>query len=448
MASVISPIAKHLLMLALLLFDISPGNAQADGSIPISRGCTAEGVVAAFWPGAFYHREMIEVQEQEAKGLSGHTSKYTRNHPFLSTVRVNELLTGEGSEKETRHIEMTLDQGMTYTPGDSVGILPENRAEAIADVLAALQFKGDERVLDHYKIEISLDEALRTRLGIGKLARGSVKLYAKLAPGLEGLRDLVGPENKARAEEYCWGREFVDLLTDFPGVVTEPQQLFHVLQRLVPRLYSIASSQKMHKDNAQTTVRVVRYESHGRSRQGVASGQLGERAEVGARLPIFLHDNGNFRLPEDTSAPVIMIGPGTGVAPFRAFLEERQATGQKGNNWLFFGEQREKLDYLYREQFQAMHKDGLLTRLNTAFSRDQQKKIYVQDRMREHSKELFKWLERGAYFYVCGDATRMAKDVELALLDAIAKGSHGTLDHAAEYLAAMKKQKRYQRDVY
>ena len=390
---------------------------------------------------------MTEVLEQEAKGLVGETAKYTRNHPFLSTVRVNELQTAEGSEKETRHIELTLDQGMTYTPGDSAGILPENRATDVADVLAALKFKGDERVLDHYKVEISLEEALRTRLSIGKLTRGSVKQYAKLAPTREGLSELAKPENKALAEDYCWGREFVDLVTDYPGVVTEPQQLFHVQQRLVPRLYSIASSQRLHPDSVQLTVRVIRYESHGRKRLGVASGQLGERALVGTKMPLFLHDNANFRLPEDTSAPVIMVGPGTGVAPFRAFLEERQATGQTADNWLFFGEQREKLDYLYREQFQAMHKDGLLTRLNTAFSRDQQKKIYVQDRMREHSAELFKWLERGAYFYVCGDAVRMAKDVELALLDAIAQGSNGTLEHAAEYLAAMKKQGRYQRDI-
>ncbi|MGH9595391.1 MAG: oxidoreductase, partial [Edaphobacter sp.] len=170
---------------------------------------------------------MAEVAEQEVQGLVGYSSKYTRNHPYLSTVRVNELLTGEGSEKETRHIESTLDEGMTYTPGDSVGILPENRAEAVAGVLAALKFRGDERVLDHYKVEISLDEALRTRLGIGKLARGSVKLYAKLAPGLEGLKAMIGPENKALAEEYCWGREFVDLVTDFPWVVKEPQQLFN-----------------------------------------------------------------------------------------------------------------------------------------------------------------------------------------------------------------------------
>src|SRR5271170_585719 len=391
---------------------------------------------------------MIEVEEQEVKGLVGHSPKYTRNHPFLSTVRVNELQTAAGSEKETRHIELTLDEGMTYTPGDAVGIDPQNRAAEVEGVMAALGFKGDERVLDHYKVEISLEEALRTRLSIGKLARGGLKQYAKLAPGLESLQAMATPENKALAEEYCWGREFIDLLTDYPGVVTEPQQLFHVLQRLVPRMYSIASSQRLHKDNVQITVRVIRYESHGRSRQGVASGQLGERALVGTTLPIFLHANGNFRLPEDTSAPVIMIGPGTGVAPFRAFLEHRQAKGETGDNWLFFGEQREKLDYLYRDQFVAMKEDGALTRLDTAFSRDQGKKIYVQDRMQENGAELFEWLERGAYFYVCGAVTRMAKDVEVALLDVIAKGWNGTLDHAAEYLASMKKQNRYQRDVY
>lgn len=378
----------------------------------------------------------------------GHASKYTRNNPYLSTVRQNYLLTAASSEKETRHIELALDEGMVYTPGDAVGIIPENRREAVDEVLAVLNFTGDERVLDHYKVEISLDEALRTRLGIGKLARGSLNQFAKLAPGLDGLKDLVGPENKARAEEFCWGREFVDLATEFPGVITEPQQLFNILQRLTPRMYSIASSQAMHADNVQTTVRVVRYDAHGRERQGLASGHMGDRAPVGSTFPIFLHANANFRLPEDSSAPVIMVGPGTGIAPFRAFLEERQATGQTGDNWLFFGEQRRSLDFLYREQFEGMHRDGLLTRLDTAFSRDQAKKVYVQDRMQEHAADLYAWLERGAYFYVCGDATRMAKDVELSLLDAIARGSNGTLDHANEYLATMKKQKRYQRDVY
>jgi sulfite reductase (NADPH) flavoprotein alpha-component len=230
--------------------------------------------------------------------------------------------------------------------------------------------------------------------------------------------------------------------------VKNPQELFNVLQRLVPRLYSIASSQRVHPNTAETSVRVVRYDAHGRDRQGVASGQLGERAHVGGVLPIFLAANQNFKLPADDSAPVIMVGPGTGVAPFRAFLEERQARGASGDNWLFFGDQRKGSDFLYEEQWAEMLVDGTLTRMDNAFSRDQAEKIYVQDCMREHVADLYDWLERGAYFYVCGDATRMAKAVELALLDAIMVGSQGTLEQAAEYLAAMKKQKRYERDVY
>ncbi len=344
---------------------------------------------------------------------------------------------------------------MTYTPGDSIGVIPENRAQAVAEVLATLSFTGDERVLDHYKVEIGFEEALRTRLSIGALTRGSIGQYAKLAGaanvggrGLADLKALVGPENKAKAEEYCWGREFIDLITDFPSAVTKPQDLFNVLPRLVPRLYSIASSQAAHPGVAETSVRVVLYESHGRHRQGVCSGELGERAPVGTALPVFLHSNQNFRLPEDDSIPVIMVGPGTGVAPFRAFLEERQATGARGDNWLFFGDQHEASDFLYREQLAAMQRDGTLTRLDTAFSRDQTEKIYVQDRMREHAAELYAWLERGAYFYICGDASHMAKSVETELLDAIAAGANTTPDAAAEYLATMKKQKRYQRDVY
>ena len=391
--------------------------------------------------------ETLEVTAP-APATSGHASKYTRNSPYQSEVLVNYLLTAAGSEKETRHIELDLEEGMEYTPGDAVGIIPENRREAVDEVLKALGYTGDERVLDHYKVDIDLDEALRTRLAIGKLTRGSVNQLAKLAPTNEGLKELSGPDNKAKAEDYCWGREFVDLATEFSGVITNPQQLFNILGRLTPRMYSIASSQALHPDNVQTTVRVVRYDSHGKSRQGLCSGHLGERAPVGERLPIFLHANGNFRLPEDASLPVIMVGPGTGIAPFRAFLEERQATGAPGDNWLFFGEQREALDYLYKDQLEGMHKSGVLQRLDTAFSRDQAKKVYVQDRMQENAAELYAWLERGAYFYVCGDATRMAKDVELALLDSIAKGMDGTPGQAAEYLESMKKQKRYQRDVY
>jgi sulfite reductase (NADPH) flavoprotein alpha-component len=391
---------------------------------------------------------MSEILEATAEAPSSHAAKYTRNNPYQSEVLANYLLTAEGSEKETRHVELAIEEGMTYTPGDAVGIVPENRRQAVEEVLEALKFTGAERVLDHYKVEIDLDEALRTRLAIGKLTRGSVTQLAKLAPENPKLKSMTGAEGKALAEEYCYGREFVDLATDFPGVITQPQQLFQVLARLTPRMYSISSSQLLHPDNVQTTVRVVRYDAHGRERQGLCSGHLGERAPLGETMPIFLHANQNFRLPEDASAPVIMVGPGTGIAPFRAFLEERQAKGETGDNWLFFGEQRQKLDFLYQEQLEGMHKAGLLTHLHTAFSRDQAKKVYVQDRIAEHAAEVYAWLERGAYFYVCGDATRMAKDVELALLDAIARGSNGTLDHAADYLATMKKQKRYQRDVY
>ncbi len=382
--------------------------------------------------------------------MSETNAKYTRNQPYLSKLLKNERLTGPESEKETIHIEMELEDGMTYTPGDALGIIPTNRESQVQSVLKALGFDGTERVADHYKVDISLHEALTTRLGIGKLARGSVNQFAKLCGDNppEGLKALLGTENKALAEEYVWGREFYDLVTEFPGIVTEPQQLFNILQRLTPRMYSIASSQAAHPGEVHTTVRVVRYTAHGLDRQGVASGHLGERAPVGESLPVFLHENNAFRLPADTTAPIIMIGPGTGIAPFRAFLEERQATGQTGDNWLFFGEQRSVSDYLYKDQFLAMQKDGLLTNLHTAFSRDQGKKVYVQDRMQENAAELYAWLERGAYFYVCGDASRMAKDVESALLDCIAKGSDGTLEHAAEYLAAMKKAKRYQRDVY
>src|ERR1700712_2818693 len=336
--------------------------------------------------------ETLEATPATAAVPAAHASKYTRNNPYQSKVLVNELLTAEGSEKETRHVELSLEDGMTYTPGDAVGILPENPREVVDEMLQALGFTGSERVLDHYKVEIDLDEALRTRLAIGKLERGRITQMVKLAPDSQGLKAMAGPDNKARAEEYCWGREFIDLVKDYPGIITDPQQLFQVLARLTPRMYSIASSQALHPDNVQTTVRVVRYESHGRERQGLASGHLGERAPVGGTMPIFLHANQNFRLPEDASTPVIMVGPGTGVAPFRAFLEERQATGAKGDNWLFFGEQRKALDFLYQEQFEGMHKDGVLTRLDTAFSRDQAKKIYVQDRMEENSAELFAWL--------------------------------------------------------
>jgi len=379
-----------------------------------------------------------------------HTAKYTRNQPYLSRVLTNDRLTGPESEKDTIHVELDLEEGMTYLPGDAVGIIPTNREAQVEAVLKSLGYTGNERVLDHYKVEISFHEALTTRLAIGKLTRGSVNQLGKLAgdKAPAALKALLGPDNKAQAEEYVWGREFLDLIQDFPGIIQQPQELFNVLARLTPRMYSIASALEAHPGQVHGTVRVVRYHSHDMDRQGVCSGYLGERAPVGSLLPIFLHENNQFRLPENTNVPIIMIGPGTGIAPFRSFLEYRQALGHKGDNWLFFGEQRSVSDYLYKDQFESMERDGFLTRLHTAFSRDQQRKVYVQDRMRENADDLFAWLESGAYFYVCGDAQRMAKDVETALLDIIATGANSTLEFANEYLSEMKKAKRYQRDVY
>ena len=226
----------------------------------------------------------------EPAPAKSHAAKYTRNQPYMSQVLVNDRLTGPDSEKETIHIEMALEEGMTYTPGDAVGIVPTNREAAVAEVLQVLGYTGAERVLDHYKVEISLEEALRTRLGIGKLARGSLNQFAKLCGDNvpAGLKCLLGAENKPHAEEYVWGREFVDLAKEFPGIVTEPQQLFNILQRLTPRMYSIASSQASHPNEVHTTVRVVRYTAHGADRQGICSGHLGERAPAGvshAHLP-------------------------------------------------------------------------------------------------------------------------------------------------------------------
>ena len=400
--------------------------------------------------------DILDLQESEFPKLeipmSTLLQKYTRNNPYQSRMLVNVMMTTAGSEKETRHVELELEAGMEYTPGDAVGIVPENRPSEVAEVLAQLHFKGDERVLDHYKVEISLEEALRTRLAIGKLTRSAVNAYVKVAPesvpGFETLKSLTLPDNRPVAEDYIWGREFIDLITEYPGGIREPQQLFQVLARLTPRMYSIASSQSLVQNAVHTIVRVVRYTSYQRDRQGLCSGHLGERAPEGGVMPIFLHSNNNFRLPENSDTPVIMVGPGTGIAPFRAFLQHRKAHGHKGDNWLFFGEQRRASDFLYREDLEGMFKDGILTRFDTAFSRDQSHKIYVQDRIREGAAELYDWLERGAHFYVCGDANRMAKDVEAALLDAIAQGQSVTIEAAQEYLANMKKARRYQTDVY
>jgi sulfite reductase (NADPH) flavoprotein alpha-component len=282
---------------------------------------------------------------------------------------------------------------------------------------------------------------------IGKLSGSTLKGWAKHTGNPE-ISDLALPANKEKLDAYLWGREFLDLLEHCPAKLDNPQQLFKLLPRLAPRLYSVASSQALRPSQIDLAVRVVKYESHGRDRQGVCSTHIGERTPKGGTLPIFIHSNQFFRLPADPGVPVIMVGPGTGVAPFRAFLEHKQAGCGRWPMWLFFGDQRASQDFLYREDLERWQSDGILQRLDTAFSRDQKEKIYVQQRIRENSAQLWDWLERGGYFYVCGDSKRMAPDVEAALLEAVANHSGRGPEYANEFLAEMKKQKRYLRDVY
>ena len=373
---------------------------------------------------------------------------WTRNHPYPATVTDNHLLTGSGSEKETRHIELDLgDSGIQYLPGDSAGIQPVNTCEAVDEVISRLQFRGDEPVTDFYGKATTVREALTAWLMIGKLSSSTVRQWAVLS-GHPEISDLVQSGNKEKLDAYLWGREFLDLLEHAPAKLAEPQQIFKLLPRLAPRLYSISSSQALYPSAIHLSVRVVKYSTHGRDRFGVCSTHMGERTPKGGTLPVFIHSNNLFRLPADPSVPVIMVGPGTGVAPFRAFLQHKQAGVGQWPMWLFFGDQRASQDYLYEEELVAWSKNGILQRLDTAFSRDQKEKIYVQQRIREHSAELWKWLDQGAYFYVCGDSKRMAPDVEAALLQAVAEHSGRGPEYAQEFLAAMKKQKRYLRDVY
>jgi sulfite reductase (NADPH) flavoprotein alpha-component len=383
----------------------------------------------------------------EASGFR-QTALYTRNDPYAATVLVNRLLTGPTSEKETRHLELSLGwSGIQYLPGDSAGVIPENRTEAVEEVLRLTGSRGDEPVTDFHGGALDLRKALTEWLMIGKLSMSTVRGWAKLTGNAE-LRALVSPKNKKNFEDFLWGREFPDLAEQYPVKLEDPQQMFKLLPRLSPRLYSISSSQALYPDTTHLSVRVVRYESYGRKRQGVCSGQLGERTPEGAVLPIFIHSNHLFRLPADMDAPVVMVGPGTGVAPFRAYLEHKEAGCGRWPMWLFFGEQRASQDFLYLDELLAWQKNGVLQRLDTAFSRDQKVKIYVQQRIREQSAKLWRWLEQGAYFYVCGDSQRMAPDVEAAVLEAVAVHSGRGAEYAVEYLARMNEQKRYLKDVY
>lgn len=373
---------------------------------------------------------------------------YSKKHPFPSEVFEKLVLNGEGSAKETVHLEFSLEgSGLTYEAGDALAVIPENADDVVAALLTATKLTGNEQVTTKDNETCDLKTALKSKFDITNLSKAVARKYQALNHCTK-LAELLTDEHKSEYQEWAYGRQIIDLIEEFPVEDITAEQLVGIMRKLPPRLYSIASSPKAHPGEVHLTVAAVRYHAHGKDRKGVASTYLADEAKIGKKALVYVHSNKNFRLPEDDTKPIIMVGPGTGIAPFRAFIEERGTRNASGDAWLFFGDQHYTYDFLYQLELQEHLQDGALTKLDVAFSRDQPEKIYVQDKMRENASDIYQWLEAGAYFYVCGDASRMAHDVNEALLDIICQQGHKTPDEAAEYLADLKKAKRYQRDVY
>lgn len=367
---------------------------------------------------------------------AGHATTYDRKRPFSAKFIRQQKLNQTGSAKDTRHIEICLEgSGLTYRAGDALGIYPSNDPELVRLILDKTGLKTDMPVRSKDTSEKTLFDALTFDCQLNKI---NPRLLA-------GLFALEGMSAKEPPKEVTDGMDLLDVLP--PGTHLNGQALVDLLPKLQPRLYSIASSPFQHPDNVHLTVGVVRFECAGRWRHGVCSSFLADRLSPPDTLPVFIHPS-SFKLPEQTDQSIIMVGPGTGIAPFRGFLQERKAAGGSGKNWLFFGDQKAATDFLYQDELKAFQSEGVLHRFHTAFSRDQAQKIYVQDRMQEQASELWKWLEDGASFYVCGDAKRMAKDVDKTLHQIVSEQGGMTQDQAKAYVENMKKEKRYQRDVY
>ena len=380
-------------------------------------------------------------------------SPYNARNFLQARCKRNVSLCGPGSDKETRHIEISLEgSGLSYEPGDALAVKPVNDPELVDLTLETLGFSGDEPV----KVKDAEKPVREALLRDFQIHFAEKKFLAKLAEkGADKLAELLKPENAAALADYTAGwnaaRDCVDVLREFPGIRFAPQEFTDTLRGLTIRLYSIASSLKAHPDRVDLTVATVRWTAHGRVRKGVCSTFLAERCPVGGSLGVFPQVQRHFRPPEHSGTPMIMVGPGTGVAPFRAFLEEREATGAKGRNWLFFGERRSATEFFYREQFEGWVRSGLLERLDLAWSREADgAKEYVQHRMHAQGALLWKWIADGAYFFVCGDKERMAKDVHEELIR-IAQTHGGMSPEDARFFieeTMMKTEKRYRRDVY
>jgi sulfite reductase (NADPH) flavoprotein alpha-component len=375
-------------------------------------------------------------------------TEYGKKNPFPAEIIDSVILNGEGSAKETLHLEFSLEgSGLHYEPGDALAVLPVNAPDTVKAILQAAKLTGNEEIEVKNVGRKLLADALREDFDITALSRNVLTKLAEAA-GSATLRELLGEDAKERLKEYNHGREILDAIEEFAPKGLPADALAGLFRKLPPRLYSIASSPLAHPGEVHLTVAAVRYDSHGRARKGVCSTYLADLVKPGDAVPVFVQPNKNFRLPADGSTPVIMVGPGTGVAPFRSFIEHRAALAGSGKNWLFFGDQHYTYDFLYQLEWQDHLKSGVLTRLDLAFSRDQPEKVYVQDRMIEQSRELYAWLEEGAHFYVCGDALRMAHDVHEALISVVENEGGKSREEAEAYVEELKKSKRYQRDVY
>ncbi|PLT34056.1 assimilatory sulfite reductase (NADPH) flavoprotein subunit [Bacillus sp. V5-8f] len=375
-------------------------------------------------------------------------SAYSRTNPFKAEVLETINLNGRGSNKETRHLELSLEgSGLTFEPGDSLGIYPENDPALVSMLVEQMEWNPEELVTVGKQENIPLKEALTSHLEITVLTKPLLQKAAELSTH-DDLRALVSPGNEEKLKAYLEGRDLLDLVRDFAPWSGSVQDFISILRKMPARLYSIASSLSANPDEVHLTIGAVRYETHGRERSGVCSILCAERLNPGDVLPVYIQHNQNFKLPENPDTPIIMVGPGTGVAPFRSFMQEREEIGAEGKSWMFFGDQHFVTDFLYQTEWQKWLKDGVLTKMDVAFSRDTQEKVYVQHRMLEHSQELFQWLQEGAVLYICGDEKNMAHDVHNTLIDIIEKEGGMAREQAEAYLADMQKQKRYQRDVY
>lgn len=373
-----------------------------------------------------------------------HTSPYTKEAPLTATLAVNQKITGRDSEKDVRHIEIDLgDSGLRYQPGDALGVWYQNDPALVKELVELLWLTGAEPVTVDGKT-LPLAEALEWHFELTVNTGNIVENYATLTRS-ESLLPLVG--DKAQLQHYAATTPIVDMVRFSPAQL-DAQALVDLLRPLTPRLYSIASSQAEVESEVHVTVGVVRYDIEGRARAGGASSFLADRVEEDGEVRIFIEHNDNFRLPANPQTPVIMIGPGTGIAPYRAFMQQRAAEGAEGKNWLFFGNPHFTEDFLYQVEWQSYVKEGVLSRIDLAWSRDQQQKVYVQDKLREQGAELWRWINDGAHIYVCGDANRMAKDVEQTLLEVIAEYGAMDAEAADEFLSELRVERRYQRDVY